>query len=69
MINRYFHVVVLNTLCYFIIYSILLYVTLVILSYFKLNYSTNLKLFYFKLIYVISSYTSGYSRSFYFMLL
>jgi len=44
-----------------------------LLSYCKLNYSTNLKLhprlFYFKLIYVISSYTLSNSRSFYFMLL
>jgi hypothetical protein len=44
-----------------------------LLNYFKLNYSTNLKLnfglFYFKLIYVISSYTLGYSRSLYFMIL
>jgi hypothetical protein len=41
------------------------------LNYFKLNYSTNLRLylrlFYFKLIYVISSYTLSYSRSFYFV--
>jgi hypothetical protein len=45
----------------------------IILSYLKLNYSTNFKvyfrLFYLKLIHVISSYILSYSKSFYFMLL
>jgi hypothetical protein len=52
---------------------LLTYYNFFTLNFLKLNHSTNLKLhfrlFYFKLIYVISSYILGYSRSLYFMLL